>query len=121
MEQAAIFIKDMAFTYQEIGEVLIEILEEECKPLADFLTDYEDYYLAILYSVTPYKSALNHAIMEDTPKFRKLLKITHAYALECQRSQYMETGIDIHASLKISDFLAEIFKRYHLEEGILKH
>ncbi len=105
-------LKELGRSYKDIGQALLEVLRGENEPLEDFLTDWEDYTLCLIYDID-LETKLSWCPIQATPEFKQILKVAHSFTLECQRSRYIETGIDYHMSLTISKFLAEIFKRYH--------
>lgn len=112
MDDTSTSLIKLGCSYKDIGQVLLETLYDENEPMEDFLIDWEEYILCLIYDID-LDTKLSWCEIQNTHEFKQLLKITHSFALECQRSRYIETGIDCHLSLTISEFLAEIFHRYH--------
>jgi len=112
MDDSEVSLVELGCTYQDIGHALLDTLFDEHEPLADFLIDWHDYVLCLRHDIDMI-AKLGWGVIQRTPEYKQILKTAHSFALECQRSRYIETGIDCHLSLTISEFLAEIFKRYH--------
>lgn len=113
MESPSQFLKNLGFTYQEIGEVLLSIVADEGEPMSDFLIDWGDYISSEEAVSRGGYTEMNKQQMQTTPEFQQLLKITHSFVLDCQRSRHNETGEDCHPIMTIADFLKEVFTRYH--------
>lgn len=112
MEQGTHHINGMDFSNWDIAEVLIGILTGEGEALDEFLSDYLEYAYAEGHQERPLRQAVNHCAMEGFPEFKILVRIAHSFVLECQRSNYLETGFDSYPSLTVAEFVAEIFRRY---------
>lgn len=104
-------ISELGYTYRDIGDMILESLMEEREPMHDFLSDWDEYIMEMPYKRGEYIAVAKLSI-ENTPEFKELLRISHTLVLECQRSRYIETGIDFHLSMTIAEFLEEIFNRF---------
>ena len=113
METPSRLLKNLGFTYQEIGDVLLDIISDEDEPMSEFLIDWGDYVSSEDTISRGGETEVNKLQMQNTPEFQQLLEITHSFVLECLRSRYIETGEDCHPMMKIADFLKEVFTRYH--------
>ncbi len=113
VDNTAAPLKLAGYSYKAIGHALLDTLRSENEPLIDFLTDWDEYVTCLIYDID-LETKLCWDTIQVHPAFKQLLRIVHSFTLECLRSRYIETGIDCHLSLTISEFLTEIFDRYHM-------
>jgi len=117
MKHPAMHINDEDYTYRQISEALLYELITEDQPINDFLTDYDEYTnLNICYFRFPEIMA-NLLDMNNCPVFRKLVEIAVAFVSECQKPRYNKAGVHLPSSMKIADFLKEVFNRHHRSHG----
>ncbi|MDA3823858.1 MAG: hypothetical protein PF450_14775 [Bacteroidales bacterium] len=99
--------KEENITYQQMGELIMEVLRIEGEEL-EFLSDYIDY-CCLTYDKEP-ESVGDLVQLEmgikETPEFKLLLRVFHSLVMECTRGEYQ-------TSRTISEFLGEGFYRFH--------
>ena len=102
---------DEGFTYMEIAIVMVEFIEMSHEQEGYFLADFQTYLKLSEYSME--EIILYRFFMEQIPEFHQLERIAVEFMLEYQETSKKGTGSASKNSMKIADFLQEIFTRFH--------
>ncbi len=99
--------KEENITYQQIGEIMLEVLRDEGEEL-DFLSDYSDYCLCRIEMDDDAIGdiAILQWRIQDTPEYKQLLRVFHTLVLEYTRGEFQPY-------CTIAHFLGEGFNRFH--------